>query len=103
MAFENPEVDPGMAKYAYDYLAVHSHPTIHAGLEKVKPQDSGGSLLVMSFRNTDRLLRLALTALMNGIRRWDGYFRENPADRIAAREELFGRFEKLSASVESVN
>ena len=38
MAFENPEVDPGMAKFAYDYLAVHSHPTIHAGLEKVKPQ-----------------------------------------------------------------
>ena len=55
----------------------------------------------MTLQDIDRVVRVALTALLNGIRRWDGYFRENPPERIATREGIFERYETLSDSVQT--
>jgi len=98
-AFKSPDIDPSMAKYVYDFLAVHSHPTIHAGLKFVEVLASGSQYKV-DYDDVDRVTRFALVALLNGVRCWDGYFQENPPLRISARESIFDRFDLLSKSIQ---
>ena len=97
-AFKSPDIEPSLAKYVYDFLTAHSHPTIHAGLEFVEILPSGLQYKV-EYEDVDRVTRFALVALLNGIRCWDGYFHENPPRRISDREVLFDRFELLSNSL----
>jgi len=94
-AFKSPNTESTLAKYVYDYLAVHSHPTIHAGMELVEQISTEDSEYKMTDADVNRLVRIALTALLNGIRRWDGYFRDNPPQRVFFRESLFDRFDAL--------
>jgi hypothetical protein len=98
-AFKGPDIDRGMAKYVYDFLSVHSHPTIHAGLAFVEILPNGAQYKV-EYDDVDRVTRFALVALLNGVRCWDGYFQENPPQRISDREALFDRFESLSKSLQ---